>query len=361
MQNIADLFPQSMHGMVGRAQEIKYSDEMDYAVEGLMRGDVAESLDAIATQMQNEGFKAFIRESGHLDEVVCAVSGKPMSGPACTAVLRILSQVFNPYSFGDLEGLFKVMVEVLGELLDTTQAHGVCIKSETRAVVEILQRIPIRWYPGLCKCMELEKLVFAWQVCVAKGVVGWSRFLCSVLAACPGFELSDQFVGMLLRQRRGHEVLVRHTTLEANVTRLSLSLSFRECLQDAVAKEFSDATGKESKKEHSGRPTALVETGRARPAGLRRKRSLVMVLINLVDKSFSIDIPLALIAKAYYSVDRMTRCYIAVLLLISSPGNEGRTVPQVCREDLWRDAGRLLSAGGSFLSEGVAARLGRMC
>nr|AGE95560.1 hypothetical protein ECU02_1510 [Encephalitozoon cuniculi] len=373
MQNIEGLFSPllPMTRIIDKTQEIKYADEVDYIVEGLDNDEIDTSLELVVDLMGDERFKAYMRESRHLSEMVQVMLRKRISESARNVVLEILSQVFNPYSFGDLKDLFKILLMVLdgpvsnGTLIDSSA----CARSKARVIMEILERIPIKWYSKFSECVELERLVFFLQICMSNKVVRWNRFLLSFLVTYPEFELNEDFVSAVLKKGRSYEILVNYTALKANVGKLSLSPSFRQCLKRAVLEEFT-----ESKRDKSlecmlkGRvPTPAVSLVLKheknvnlkgnRVQNLKRKTDLVIILINLLGRDFYLDISLGLIAKAYYSVDQVTRCYIAVLLLFSMQNLEKDAMKDVCIEDLKKDARHLLFDPMPRLSKEILDKL----
>lgn len=366
MQNVAKLFPlhSQIEKMMDRIQEIKYIDDMDYIVEGLDNDEIDESLRLVIDSIADERFKTYMKESRHLEEMIQIMSRKKISVSASNMILEILSQVFNPYSFVDFEGLFRILVAIFDDLLveGTLFDPSSCIKPKTKSIVEILERIPIKWYPGLSKFIELKKIVFTLQVCMSKRIVKWNKFLLSLLMECPEFELSEDFIRILLRKGRNYEIVANYTTLEANVGRLSLSSNFKECLKKVVLREFvkdksSRGLGYIQRESSSHAVRSIPKHKREDTRILNRRKYLMIILINLVSKNFCLDIPLDLIARAYHTVDEITRCYMALFLLIFIQDSEKDTIQNACIEDLKKSARCLLLDSSTCLSEDILSRL----
>ncbi|AFN82617.1 hypothetical protein EROM_021420 [Encephalitozoon romaleae SJ-2008] len=366
MQNMAKLFP--LHSQIAkmkdRIQEIKYTDEMDYIVEGLDNDEIDESLRLVIDSITDERFKTYMKESRHLEEMIQIMSRKKISVSASNMILEILFQVFNPYSFVDFEGLFRILMVIFDGLLmeGTLFDASSCIKPKIKSIIELLGRIPIKWYPGLSKSIELKKIVFILQICMSKRIVKWNEFLLSLLMECPEFELSEDFIRILLRKGRNYEILANYTTLEANVGRLSLSPSFKECLKKAVLREFVKSKGPRilgyMKRESSSYAVpSIPRHKREEMRILNRRKYLMIILINLISRNFCLDIPLDLIVRAYHTVDEVTRCYMALFLLIFVQDSEKNSIQNAYIEDLKKNARCLIFDCSAYLNEDVLSKI----
>ncbi|KAG5859596.1 hypothetical protein KMI_06g11230 [Encephalitozoon hellem] len=366
MQNISKLFPlySRVTEIMNRIWEIKYTDEMDYIVEGLDNDEIDESLMMMVGLMDDERFKTYMKESRHLEEMIQVVSKKKISKSASSMLIEALSQVFNPYSFTDLGGLFKTLLMIFDDLLlDRTSLDSFsCIESKTKAIVEILRKIPIKWYSRLSKCVELRKIVLGLQVFMSEGIIKWNKFLLSLLAECPEFDLSEGFIEILLKKGKNYEVIANYTKLEENVGRLSLSPNFKTCLRKAVLKEFIENKSCRSledvpKENFSDTIPSVLKRREESPRVLNRRKYLMIILVNLVSKNFHLGIPLDIIARVYYTVDKVTRCYVALLLLISIQGSEKDAIQSAYAEDLKENVRCLAFDPCRYLCKEVLDRL----
>ncbi|ADM11144.2 uncharacterized protein Eint_021480 [Encephalitozoon intestinalis ATCC 50506] len=358
--------------IIDKIREIKYADEMDYIVEGLVNNEIEESLRLILDLTNDEKFKSYMKESRYLDEIIQVISEKGVLETTSGMVLEILSRTFNPYSLVDFKGLFKVLAMAFNrcEVENISAESSICVQREANFITEILEKIPIKWYSKFSNHTELRKVVFSLQMCTSRKVIEWNKFLISLLMKHPELGIIDDFASILLKKGRNYEVIANYTMFRENAEKLFLSENFRQCLRRVVIKEFiKDKDYKRPRYMLKGlTPKSLVlpvpETKKKESLGgiekdsksLSRKRFLIIILINLLFRDFHLDIPLSLIERAYYSVDEITRCYIAILLL-SIEYSEKNTVQSIHVEDLKKDARHLLSISNTCLCEEILNRL----
>lgn len=366
---------------------MKYLDELDYVVDGLMNGEIFESLALVCTLLKDERLRMFAGESRHLNEIVQILLEREVLDPhICAVALDVILQCFNPYSFVNLPELFGILLVIFDSLLlDGSAGKPANIGSKARKIRTILEKIPIRWYKRYSGCAELEKLVYGLQICIGKKMLGYSRFVCSMLRILYEFELEEGFIVSLLEVKEDYEILVNYTMSEENIRKLGSGLKFMSALKEITLKELGNiaqgykdidvlssrddlsstvsdlpasSSGPNSLRpvhQETSKETSCQESGTEGELGSGILRSLLMILINLADKSYYISIPVNIMEKAYCVVDGITRYYLAIFLLISHRVNGDARGLSISAAELKREVKELISHPG--LSENMARRL----
>ncbi|KAH9411996.1 hypothetical protein HK407_02g04440 [Ordospora pajunii] len=327
---------------------IKYIDEINYAIEGFSSGDEVCSLQSIAKMMHDEHFKAFMKESRYLMQVVQAMSRAQTPRRFGNEALHIIAEAFNPYSFEDMNVLFSILLQILNGSA-YNELMPLWITLQASKIIGIMRRIPIRWYCRYTECMELEQLVFELQVLIGKRVLKWSRFLCLVLSTCCKFVLEDRFVGRMLT-RREYKTLGIYTQSEENVAKLAQRAFVMHRLEDAVCSEFIGRNSEVIDANANGVCTStnavgvlgrldVYEKASNRIGRENARRDLLAIVINLGCMGVRLDIPLRLVEEMHRAADGVTKCYTAMLLLISP--NAMDELPWIDIEELKENARRL--------------------
>ncbi|KAM0671399.1 hypothetical protein CWI42_021480 [Ordospora colligata] len=347
-----------------KIHDIKYIDEINYAIEGFSSGDEECSLQMIIKMMQDEHFKAFMKESKYLVQVVYAMANAKTPTRLCSEALHVITEAFNPYSFEDMDALFGILLQILNSSLCNECMHS-CIASQVNKIIGIMRRIPIRWYCRYTECIDLEKLIHELQILIGKRVVKWSRFVCLVLSTCCKFTLEDKFIGRMLT-RRDYRTLGIYTQSEENVVRLASRDFVMHRLANAVRSEFGNRSRKvismnDSELCTSTNAVVIIDridahekasnTSRCENA----KRDLLAVMINLACVNICLDIPLKLIEEMHNTTDSTTKCYAAMLLLVSP--NFMNELPCIDVESLKQNARRLEYAANCLVSKTHLSRL----
>jgi hypothetical protein len=293
--------------MYTRTDEIKYTDEIDHIIDGVLAGEISESLRHFMDALSDERFRSYIKESKHIDEVVGILVDREIVDPA---VLEMLDLVFNPYSV-DIEKVFKLLLSIFKSVAEISGK-----RHEVRLAIRILKRVPYRWYANYGRCSDLEKLLYGLQLCAARGAISSDVFLCSLLKQLPDFELEPGFATRILRSGRNYEVLVNYTAKRSNVDVLLSTLEFRKCVQNVMSSSASC---------------------------LR-----VVLLINLADKGFYIETSVVHLESIYRKADVLTRGYLSVLILMYIRGREQDL--SISLSELQQNVRSLISMSGSVLS-----------
>lgn len=344
--------------MLTKTQEIKYIDDVDYVIDGLMNNETVESLGLINDLLSNEEFRVFMSESKHLNEIVqMLLEIKVKDTDVCIMALELIFQCFNPYSFANLQDLFDILLVIFDGLFSSRE-HT--FRMEIKKASDILERIPIKWYRNYSGCINLERLIFGLQICAGRGILRCGGFVCSLLKFFPRFELEDGFVVKVLRSRRNYEVLVNYTSYEKNVERLSLNLQFKQALQSLILQEFVKKNTETKKTSMSLEPMeAATSSPGTRAQGYYKDflKNLIVILINLLDKNCFIDVPISAMEEMYHIVDDMTRCYLAVLFLTFIRECKENEELNISLSDLRSEVRKLISMPSCAMSESAAARL----
>lgn len=339
--------------MLTKAREIKYIDEVDDVIDGLAGSRASESLMQLNRLLEHEEFRLFMSESTYLNEIVhLMLEKKPLESHFCTLMLEILLKSFNPYSFANLSTLFEILALVLHSILLNRPGD---LETGVGRIEEMLERIPVKWIGRHSKCMHLEKVLFGLQICIGREVIKPSHVVCTLLKQLPAFELDDGFAIRVLNSRENYEILVNYTSSEEGARKLDLSLGFRSALEKAVLNELE-----------RGRARAIRECGAEVSSGmepfqLQNKtsrsalRSLIVMLINLTDRSCEVNMPVHRMEEMYWLVDQVTRCYLAVLLLMYECQR-----PEIAACVLKREVRHLISACNLELSTRTVAKLARL-
>jgi hypothetical protein len=313
--------------MYTKIDEIKYTDEIDHVIDGILLGEVSEAMEHLREALDDEGFRIYVRESRHVDEIVEALVSKEIEGrETAVVVLEILDISLNPYSV-TVEGVFRLLLSLFRCLI--SKGGG---RHELASILSVLRKIPDKWYGKYGECSELEELLYGLQLCAARGIISSGTYICRLLKQLPHFELEAGFATKVLKSRRNYEVLVNYTAKKDNVDLLMSTLEFRKCMEGIISLNAS--------------------TGREVDAALKWS---IILLINLADRGFYVGMSMRQLEGIYEQADALTKHYLSVLILMYARKEKQETL--IPPDELQQHVKNLLLMSGSMLGEVTVQKL----